>query len=342
MTNKIVSWYKVNKRNLPWRLSRDPYKIWVSEIILQQTQIKNGINYYNKFLKLFPDVKKLANSSEENVLKAWQGLGYYNRAINMLHTAKKIAFDLDGNFPDKYSELLKLKGIGDYTASAISSICYNEKKAVVDGNVYRVISRYFDVEDSIDTAKGKNKIKKIATSILPKDKVGDYNQALMDFGALQCTKYNPKCSECPLANKCVAKKKNTVHVRPVKSKIKVSKIRYFNYLHIKNNCYLIIQKRKSNDVWKKLYEFPLIESKKSLKFEELVKNSFFKNFKVLDFKKKFVLVHKLSHQQLKIFFWELYVEKIPPDFKKITFNQFKKYPFPKPFEIYLEYIDKIN
>ena len=130
MTNKIVSWYKANKRNLPWRLSRDPYKIWVSEIILQQTQIKNGINYYNKFLKLFPDVKKLANSSEENVLKAWQGLGYYNRAINMLHTAKKIVFDLDGNFPNKYSELLKLKGVGDYTASAISSICYNEKKAV--------------------------------------------------------------------------------------------------------------------------------------------------------------------------------------------------------------------
>ena len=342
MTSKIVSWYKVNKRNLPWRLSRDPYKIWVSEIILQQTQIKNGVNYYNKFLKRFPDIKKLANSSEENVLKAWQGLGYYNRAINMLHTAKKIAFDLDGNFPNNYSELLKLKGVGDYTASAISSICYNEKKAVVDGNVYRVISRYFDVEESIDTAKGKNKIKKIAVSKLPEDKIGDYNQALMDFGSLQCTKHNPKCLDCPLANKCVAKKKNTVHLRPVKSIIKASKIRYFNYLHIKNNCYFIVQKRESDDVWKKLYEFPLIESKKKLKFEELVKNSFFKNFKVLDFKKKLVLVHKLSHQQLKIFFWELYVEKIPSDFKKITFNQFKKYPFPKPIEIYLEYISKNN
>ena len=342
MTSKIVSWYKVNKRNLPWRQSRDPYKIWVSEIILQQTQIKNGINYYNKFLRLFPDVKKLANSSEENVLKAWQGLGYYNRAINMLHTAKKIAFDLDGSFPNNYSELLKLKGVGDYTASAISSICYNEKKAVVDGNVYRVISRYFDVEESIDTAKGKHKIKKIAVSKLPEDKIGDYNQALMDFGSLQCTKHNPKCLDCPLANKCVAKKKHTVHLRPVKSKIKVSKIRYFNYLHIKNNCYFIVQKRESDDVWKKLYEFPLIESKKKLKFEELIKNSFFKNFKVLDFKKKLVLVHKLSHQQLKIFFWELYVENIPSDFKKITFNQFKKYPFPKPFEIYLEYINKIN
>ncbi len=342
MTNKIVSWYKVNKRNLPWRQTRDPYKIWVSEIILQQTQIKNGINYYNKFLKLFPDIKKLANSSEENVLKAWQGLGYYNRAINMLHTAKKIAFDLDGNFPNNYSDLLKLKGVGDYTASAISSICYNEKKAVVDGNVNRVISRYFDVEESIDTAKGKKKIKKIAVSKLPEDKIGDYNQALMDFGSLQCTKYNPKCLNCPLANKCVAKKKNIVHLRPVKLKIKVSKIRYFNYLHIKNNFYFIVQKRKSDDVWKKLYEFPLIESKKKLHFKELVKNSFFKNLKVLDFKKKLDLVHKLSHQKLRIFFWEIYVEKIPSDFKKMTFNQFKKYPFPKPIEIYLEDLYKIN
>ena len=341
MTNKIVSWYKVNKRNLPWRQSKDPYKIWVSEIILQQTQIKNGLKYYNTFLKLFPDVKRLANSSEESVLKSWQGLGYYNRAINMLETAKKIANDLDGNFPNNYDELLKLKGIGDYTASAISSICYNEKKAVVDGNVNRVISRFFDVTESIDTAKGKKKIKKIAISNLPKDNIGDYNQALMDFGSLQCTKYNPKCSDCPLENKCIAKKKNIIHLRPVKLKKKVSKIRYFNYLHIKNNCNVIIQKRKSDDVWKKLYEFPLIESKKKLEFEELINNSFFKNFKVLDFKKKLFLVHKLSHQQLQIVFWELYVEKIPSDFKKITLKQFKEYPIPKPFEIYLEYINRL-
>ncbi len=338
LTNKIVSWYKVNKRNLPWRQSKDPYKIWVSEIILQQTQIKNGLKYYNKFIKLFPDIKELADSSEENVLKAWQGLGYYNRAINMLQTAKKIAYDLDGNFPNNYDELLKLKGVGDYTASAISSICYNEKKAVVDGNVNRVISRFFDVTESVNTAKGRKKIKKIATSNLPKDNIGDYNQALMDFGSLQCTKNNPKCSDCPLANKCIAKENNIVHLRPVKLKTKVSKIRYFNYLQIKNNCNFIIQKRKCDDIWKRLYEFPLIESKKKLKLEELINNSFFKKFKVLDFKKKLFLVHKLSHQQLRIVFWELHVEKIPSDFKKITLKQFRKYPFPRPFEIYLDYI----
>ena len=230
MTNKIIQWYNVNKRDLPWRKTKDPYKIWVSEIILQQTQIKKGTSYYVKFINTFPDVKILSQSNDTEILNIWQGLGYYNRALNMLHTAKSVVKHYNGVFPNQYNELIKLRGVGEYTASAISSICSDESKAVLDGNVYRVLSRVYNISEVINSSAGKKKIQTIADKLLPASNTGRYNQAIMDFGSIQCVKYNPNCNICPISNNCIAFQKNIINTRPViKRKIKI-KSRYLNYL----------------------------------------------------------------------------------------------------------------
>ena len=217
-SNTLIYWYLQNKRDLPWRKTKNPYFIWLSEIILQQTRVNQGLDYYNKFITSFPTVFELAEASEESVLKLWQGLGYYSRARNLHYSARYIVNELNGIFPKSYNELLKLKGVGDYTASAIASICFNEPTAVVDGNVYRVLARYFGLNTTINSTKGIKEFKELAQQLIPTEKPDIYNQAIMEFGAVQCKPQNPDCNVCPLNTSCVALQKDQVTAFPVKEK----------------------------------------------------------------------------------------------------------------------------
>jgi len=207
-SKKILQWYAQNKRDLPWRKTRDPYRIWLSEIMLQQTRVAQGIPYYHRFIKSFPKVEDLAAASEEEVLKLWQGLGYYSRARNLHATAKLISEEYQGKFPSTYKELIKLKGVGDYTASAIASICFDAPEAVVDGNVYRVLARYFGVNTPINSAAGISYFKELAQSVMDSAEIRDYNQGIMEFGAIQCAPKKPYCLHCPLNDSCLALQQN--------------------------------------------------------------------------------------------------------------------------------------
>ena len=228
--NKLTNWYSIHKRDLPWRQTKNPYNIWLSEIILQQTQVKQGLPYYEAFVKQYPTIFDLANASEEDVLKLWQGLGYYSRARNLHTTAKHIAFELNGEFPNNYKDLIKLKGVGDYTASAIASIAFNEVAAVVDGNVYRVLSRYFGIKTPINSTTGIKEFKALASSLIDTEQPATFNQAIMEFGAIQCKPKSPYCVICPLNDKCIALQKNAIDALPVKlKKTKVTK-KFFNFL----------------------------------------------------------------------------------------------------------------
>lgn len=328
----LTLWYSIHKRNLPWRETKNPYFIWLSEIILQQTQIKQGIPYYETFIGQFPTVHGLANAKEEQVLKLWQGLGYYSRARNLHFSAKYISHELNGEFPKSYKDLIKLKGVGDYTASAISSICYNEKTAVVDGNVYRVLSRYFNIETPVNSSEGITEFKSLAQQQLPKTSLGDYNQAIMEFGAIQCKPVNPNCSECPLQKNCKAFKLRRIKELPVKlKKTKVSK-KYFNFLvFLSNDNRTIIEKRTNKGIWQNLYQFPLIESHKSLNRDNLKSNSKIedllngKTYAVSLYNEKEV-VHKLSHQHLYTKFWIIEIDNLPS--KGIEISKIKEFPVP--------------
>jgi A/G-specific adenine glycosylase len=255
----LLKWYNHNKRNLPWRNEKDPYKIWVSEIILQQTRVEQGLPYYLKFVKKFPDIKSLANATQDQVLKIWEGLGYYRRALHMHVAANQMLTRFKGTFPTEFEKILTLKGVGDYTASAIASIAFNEPKAVVDGNVIRVISRLFCVKEDTLKASVKNKIKKIANDLIDQSNPGDFNQAMMELGATVCLPRNPKCHECPVHQFCLAKKYNKSGQLPTKkSKVK-TKERYLLYRAIQKNQKIFIVKRQNEDIWKGLYELPSIE-----------------------------------------------------------------------------------
>ena len=338
MTHKLLSWYHKNKRDLPWRKTLNPYKIWVSEIILQQTQIKTGIKYYRLFIKKFPNIKALANADEIEVLNAWQGLGYYNRALNMLTSAKKVITEHNGVFPSKYIDLIKLKGVGEYTASAISSICSNEKRAVLDGNVYRFLSRLYNIDTPINTYLGQKKFQKIATQLMPNKHCGTYNQAIMEFGSIHCEKRSPKCVSCPFQSNCKSFKLSLIKLRPVKNTRIIKKIRYLNYFLIKENEEFIIQQRNINDIWQKLYELPLIESSQKLTEAQLIKHKYLRSFRVNSITNVFSMNHILSHQKLKIIFWNTKTKRIniPTKFKKITISQISNYPFPVPLKKYFD------
>ncbi len=261
----ILAWYMQNKRNLPWRDTKDPYKIWVSEIILQQTRIDQGLPYYLKFIEAFPDVAALALSSEQAVLNLWKGLGYYSRARNMHHTALEIVQKHDGIFPKDYASLIKLKGIGTYTAGAIASICNNEVVPAIDGNVTRVISRYFGVTDPVGSSSIIKKIKWISQQILPLENTGDYNQAIMEYGAMVCTPSSPDCTACTLSELCYAYKNKLVALLPTRKKTKLKKQRFLTYLHIISpDGKIVMKQRTGKDIWKNLWDFPLIESDKLL------------------------------------------------------------------------------
>ena len=338
MTHKLIIWYHENKRNLPWRNTKDPYSIWVSEIILQQTQIKTGVNYYHRFIEQFPNIESLSTASELDVLNMWQGLGYYNRALNMLIAAQTVMNKYHGVFPDKYDDLILLKGVGEYTASAISSICSNENKAVLDGNVYRFLSRLYNISTPINTTNGKKEFQKLANKILPNINSGTHNQAMMEFGSIHCKKHIPKCQVCPFKLKCLSYSAGIVNLRPVKNKIHRSKTRYLNYFIIRHNDQFIVQKREEKDIWEKLYEFPLIESKKEISKVQLIKHNFLKKLQIKEVQLISSVQHKLTHQNLKINFWETWIKenRLMNNFLKITIDEVPKYPFPKPLKNYFD------
>lgn len=327
----LTEWYLHNRRDLPWRKTTNPYFIWLSEIILQQTRVAQGLPYFMAFAEAFPTVKTLAEAPEEKVLKLWQGLGYYSRARNLHATAKMVNDEMGGIFPPDYNSLLKLKGVGDYTAAAIASIAYGEEVPVVDGNVYRVLARYFGITTDISSSGAKKEFFAKAGSLMPKGQASVFNQAMMEFGALQCVPKNPPCMICPLVRDCVAYNTGRVNELPVKLKKTKVTNRYFNYVVVKDaNGNSIIQKRTGKGIWHKLYEFPLLETDSLLALadvESLIQKYDFK-FQVSGFRllNDVPVIHKLSHQHLHIRFWEVATDEDVAD--AIDAETLKTYPFP--------------
>jgi len=337
----VMKWYNANKRDLPWRNTKDPYLIWLSEIILQQTRVDQGLPYYIAFAKNFPDVKSLAKADEDKILKLWQGLGYYSRARNLHATAKQVTANYKARFPADYNELMKLKGIGAYTAAAIASLAFELPHAVVDGNVYRLLSRYFGIKNAIDSTEGKKKFSKLANQLIDKKNPGTFNQAVMEFGAIQCKPVNPDCTVCPLQNSCYAFMERQVGNLPVKYRKTLVKTRHFNYLviHYKDTVYL--NKRAENDIWKGLYDFPLIETKDKISEQEIChSNELKKNLEKTKFHVRSVSKfhkHILSHQQLHARFMEIEIETPLKNKNLIKANlkELEKYALPRLVERYI-------
>ncbi|MGY0391493.1 A/G-specific adenine glycosylase [Bizionia sp. KMM 8389] len=313
ITETLIAWYSVNKRELPWRNTNNPYYIWLSEIILQQTQVKQGWPYYESFITQYPTVFDLANAPEEAVLKLWQGLGYYSRARNLHATAKHIAENLNGVFPNTYKELLKLKGVGDYTASAIASICFNEVAAVVDGNVYRVLARFYGINTPINSTQGKKVFKALASDIIDPNNPADFNQAIMEFGAIQCKPSSPDCSVCPLIDSCTAYIKGEIALLPVKIKANKPKKKFFNFLvYINASGETVLEQRKGKGIWQNLFQFPLVESDVSLNAANFSKHiTLNTDQSEVTLYNDTDIVHKLSHQHLYTKFWIIKTNHLP-------------------------------
>lgn len=331
-SNSLIKWYLQNKRDLPWRNTTNPYLIWLSEIMLQQTRVAQGLPYFQSFTNAFPTVFDLANAEEEQVLKLWQGLGYYSRARNLHFTAKYIAYELDGIFPDNYKNLLKLKGVGEYTAAAIASFSYNEPVAVVDGNVFRVLSRYFNIESDISEVKTKKEFQILAQKVMPIANPALFNQAIMEFGALQCVPKNPDCGLCALNSSCAALKHKKVSQLPVKTKKTKVTNRYLNYLIvIDKDANYIVQKREGKGIWENLYEFPLIETDELISEDDFISHLAQKQFwnqkpdEIVVLNQN-VIQHKLSHQNLFIRFFQLTYNVKLPESKPL--DDIIKLPFP--------------
>lgn len=344
-SSTLLRWYRKHKRDLPWRKTKDPYLIWLSEIILQQTRVQQGLPYYLKFRKKYPVVNKLAAASQREVLKLWQGLGYYSRARNMHETAKAIVRNHNGKFPSEFEELLMLKGVGEYTAAAISSISFDKPHAVVDGNVVRVLCRHFGIKHAKDLSSSKRKFLNLASELMGNHSPSDFNQAMMEFGALQCVPKNPDCNNCPFRKSCFAFKNSQVELLPVKITNPKIRQRYFDYFVIKRGRKILFKKRLENDIWKNLYDFPLIESKKfpsgsSLKrLASLNKIIGFSNYELSLLGKTHR--HLLSHQHLSARFWK--VKPVKNIFSKkingfilVNSGTIKKYPLPRLIERFLE------
>ena len=330
----LIDWYLENKRDLPWRTTTEPYNVWLSEIILQQTRVDQGLPYYLKFVKEFPTVHDLAKSSEEKVLKLWQGLGYYTRARNLHATAKFISNDLLGVFPQTYQELVKLKGVGDYTASAIASICYKEHTAVVDGNVYRVLGRLLGIELSIDEIAGKKYYKEAAQKIIDPKTPGTFNQALMEFGSRYCIPRNPECTSCVFKNECAAFQLNKVSDLPKRSKKPPVKKIYYNYfVPLTKDYKTLLIKRTSKGFWHHLYEFPLIETQREVDISYWEDDAQYKELtshlgidSIVPFQSG-VVVHKLSHRHIYAKFW---IAGLSRELNNgIPVSGLEKYPVPR-------------
>jgi A/G-specific adenine glycosylase len=311
-TNELVQWYLENKRDLPWRNTTNAYIIWLSEIILQQTRVEQGLPYFNRFLERYPDVSSFAAADEDEVLKLWQGLGYYSRGRNMLKTARLVQEQYHGVFPDSYDKLIKLKGIGEYTAAAIASFSANEAKAVVDGNVYRVLARYLGVYEPINSATGKKTFQTLANDFLNKKNPALHNQAMMEFGALQCKPKSPNCSVCPVKEGCYAYHHNKVNELPVKLKTVKIKNRCFNYFLITEGDQLVLNKRGENDIWANMYDLPLIETTELLSPEELFASpDIISTFGIIPHIQSISALQKhiLTHQHIHTRFYHIYLEQ---------------------------------
>jgi A/G-specific adenine glycosylase len=343
VSEKILDWYEIHKRILPWRDITDPYKIWISEVILQQTRVVQGLDYYNRFIERFPDVHALAVADEQEVLKYWQGLGYYSRARNLHAAARSVETRFGGKFPEDYESILSLKGIGEYTAAAIASFAFNLPSPVVDGNVFRVLSRLFAIEEPIDTSKGKKLFKELAGRLMDKRQAGLFNQAIMEFGALQCVPASPDCGECPLASHCLAKMQEKVSEFPVKRNKPKTKELFLYYFCIHSEGSIFLKKREGKGIWQNLYEFPSVESETPLDFEDLIQHQDFlalfpeKNttvFKLLVSNYKHVLTHRILYAD----FYEVSVESEwgLDKYKKIKQNEIDEYPIHRLMQSFLE------
>ena len=340
-SRQITDWYRQNKRELPWRQTSNPYFIWLSEIILQQTRVAQGMDYYLKFVEHYPTVYELADANEQDVLNDWQGLGYYSRARNLHTTAKIIQSKFKGKFPDSYEDILSLKGVGTYTASAIASFAYNLPHAVVDGNVYRVLSRIFDIDLPIDSNEGQKTFNQIANELLDKENPSLHNQAIMEFGALQCTSSTPKCSDCPFQLECIALKNGTITERPIKKGKTKIRNRYFHYFNFNNGKETILQKRNEKDIWQHLFEFPKIEFDIDQNIEE-IKNKIESLFLIKPSNYYVNKKHILSHQHIYCTFWEFeqLPEQLDENWEIISLPNFTNYPIPRVIDRYLE--DKLK
>ncbi|SDY42428.1 MULTISPECIES: A/G-specific adenine glycosylase [Rhodonellum] len=311
--HRLLDWYGPNKRDLPWRNTNDPYIIWLSEVILQQTRVAQGLPYFEKFLQNYPKVQDLAQAPDEEVMRLWQGLGYYSRARNLHQCAKDIVEIHGGEFPGSYKELLKLKGVGSYTAAAISSFAFGEAAAVVDGNVFRVLSRYFGIETDIASPAGKREFETLANQIIPISAPGEFNQSIMEFGSLQCKPKNPNCLDCPLMEGCFAFNKEMVDQLPFKAKKIKVKERFFTYLHITSGNETVIRQRTAGDIWQGLHDFPLIESN-DLDLENLQLLLLDPELNSLDptvnLNSGKIFKHLLTHQRIFAKFISLEIERI--------------------------------
>lgn len=336
LTSQLLNWYLKNKRDLPWRETKDPYLIWLSEIILQQTRVNQGLPYYLKFKENYPSIYHLAKAKEEEVLRLWQGLGYYSRGRNLLHTAKHIVNELDGNFPDTLKELKKLKGVGDYTAAAIGSIAFKIPEPAIDGNVLRVIARLYKIEEPIDDRKTLKKIKEISELLIAKDQPDLYNQAMMELGATVCTPHNPKCNQCPIREYCLSFPNKDYQRLPVKkNKVKVTN-QLINYLVLENTKRkLFLKQRKENDIWKKMFDFP-----------ELTKthiNKILKQTKAESIQ-TFPPVHTtLTHRKIKAVFTKISYHDLPDtnslEGQWYSYEEIEQLPKPK---IIVDFIDQLK
>jgi A/G-specific adenine glycosylase len=305
-SKKIIDWYTDHHRDLPWRNTQDPYKIWLSEIILQQTRVAQGLPYFEKFIKNYPTVKSLARADEREVLRLWQGLGYYTRARNLLACARKVVAEYGGKFPSTWLELKQLPGIGDYTAAAIASFAFHQRVAVVDGNVYRVLARLFGVDTDIVSPEGKRLFSVMANQLISDDQPGLHNQAIMEFGALHCAPVNPNCEECIFKKNCVAYQREEQHLLPVKLKKQRITHRYFYYFLFRTGDKILMTARLEKDIWKGLYDFPLLEEKKAIATEKVVAGIYPANLKFV-FSQEYK--HVLSHQVIHARFIEVQKKK---------------------------------
>jgi A/G-specific adenine glycosylase len=338
---ELIAWYTHNKRDLPWRNTTDAYIIWLSEIILQQTRVEQGMPYFYRFAEKYPTVTAFAAAHEDEILRLWQGLGYYSRGRNMLKTAQLVQQKYNGMFPVSYNELIKLKGIGEYTAAAISSFSSNEARAVVDGNVYRVLARYFGVEEPINSVKGKKMFQKIADEVLDNASPALHNQAIMEFGAMLCKPKNPACGICPVHINCVAFKTNATTYLPVKLKTVKIRKRYFNYMLISDGKKILMNKRNEGDIWANMYDLPLMETPELLEPVELLQMPQIKKFgdNVALTDNSAIIKHVLTHQQLYIRFLILkgFPESLQENWFYTEVEKLKSLALPKPVFVFIKY-----
>lgn len=347
IVTRLFTWYDAHCRELPWRSTRNPYYIWVSEIILQQTRVAQGYDYFVRFVERFPTVEALAKAPEDEVMRLWQGLGYYSRARN-LHAAARQIVTL-GGFPDTYESIRSLRGVGDYTAAAIASFAFDIPKAAVDGNVCRVWSRVFGIDEPIDTARGKQMITGIAQTLLPVKNAAKYNQTIMEFGALQCVPKSPDCVSCPLADKCIALAEDRVELLPAKSyKTKVSN-RFLSYIYVHNHEALLLHKRTADDIWRELYELPLIETSSAVDADELFATQAFAQWHEILPQYTYKgctdgIKHILSHRVLHAAFHELEVQgslPCPKGYVIVPFDELHRYALPRLIERHMEKVNRL-